>query len=65
MQKGVIRWVHPSGKSGILRVRGGFDLPFDLSDGPGAGAVRPGDHVAFDVVQTPAGPVAYNLVRRR
>ncbi|AEJ44768.1 hypothetical protein [Alicyclobacillus acidocaldarius] len=65
MQRGVICLVHPNGRQGILRVHGGGDLPFDAADCPGLGRVRPGDHVAFDVIQTPEGPVAYNLVRRR
>ncbi|WP_067846153.1 hypothetical protein [Alicyclobacillus mali (ex Roth et al. 2021)] len=64
MQRGVICFVHPNGRQGILRVRGGWDLPFDAADGVGRGRVRAGDHVAFEVMQTPEGPVAYNLVRR-
>ncbi|MDI9259007.1 hypothetical protein [Alicyclobacillus sendaiensis] len=64
MQRGVIRAVHPNGRQGVLRVRGGWDLPFDATDCPGLGQVCPGDHVAFDVIETPQGPVAYNLVRR-
>ncbi|ACV59587.1 hypothetical protein [Alicyclobacillus acidocaldarius] len=65
MQRGVICFVHPNGRQGVLRVRGGWDLPFDAADCAALGHVRPGDHVAFDVMQTPEGPVAYNLIRRR
>ncbi|SIS50510.1 hypothetical protein [Alicyclobacillus vulcanalis] len=64
MQKGIVSWVDPEGQRGMVRVQGGHDLPFDAADSPGRARVRPGDHVAFDVMQTPAGPVALNLIRK-
>jgi CspA family cold shock protein len=63
MMQGKVKWFDENRGAGLIRAENGRDLMVHFSDLQGTGfrVLAPGEHVAFEVMDTPKGPVAVNV----
>ena len=61
--KGIVKWYNDLKSYGFIEVEGSKDVFVHRSAIPEGTTLREGDHVEFDIEESPKGPQASNLTK--